>query len=84
METNRPCRICDKPIGRVRTELGHSGCVDCEILWLKAQIAEGVLTGRMPDWWVDPAPFDEADAARRVYDALSDRRNVQEALWGAS
>lgn len=51
-----PCRICDKPLG-MRADWGHTGCVDCEALALKAQIAAGVVNGCMPDWYI---PGDES------------------------
>lgn len=66
------CRICDNPIG-MRADWGHTGCATCEALALKAQIAAGILNGKMPDWYIsedDVALIDGHYTQRQASDGV--------------
>lgn len=65
----KPCRICAQPLTGERTQLGYTGCVDCERLHLWGQLASGTI----PDWWINPDTWidpQEKAAQAALYRAL--------------
>lgn len=73
------CRLCPQDLTADRVRLGHTGCVDCEIEYLREDVMAGTA-----DWWIDPWQWEHQamrQASEGVREALK-ANPLKELDWG--